>query len=152
MNGMVDVSNETFIEALRWAYPIALDRKRLAHAITCGDAGTAEQREALRYFQDPDKAADLIKKLIERAGAKRCGFPYPGLDWMTCCRVDGHDPPHAHCLGGDGFECLSEECMTEDQLGDRCAPHPDVIFRLLSVARGAGPHAVLAALRGEPTP
>lgn len=105
--------------------------------------------DTLVVFLDPAQAAELIRQLVEMVGVKRCAFPYPGLDWMTCCRIKGHDGPHAHCIGNDGFECVSGECATEDVMGDRCAPDPMVIARLLSLPPSAGAEAVLQALRGE---
>jgi hypothetical protein len=106
-------------------------------------------KAAYATIDDPALASDLIRQLVERAGVSRCAFPYPGMDWMTCCRVKGHEGPHAHCLGNDGFECLSGECMTEDALGERCAPNPAIIARLLALPPNAGAEAVLRALRGE---
>jgi hypothetical protein len=74
------------------------------------------------------------------------GKPYPtedaGMPGMRCCRRKGHEPPHADCVGGDGFECVDPEHLGESNQGPT-GTFPDELVERLGRAEWEAERAVV---------
>jgi hypothetical protein len=70
-----------------------------------------------------------------------CGKPYPeqdaGMPGMRCRRRKGHEPPHADCVGGDGFECVDPEHHGEPTKEPAGTFSDELVERLALVAHRA---------------
>lgn len=74
---MIDLSNRTHVEALRFACERARDPRLFAQWLALGEAGTREQLEAGRAIASPTLAAELIRGVLAvKGGDVLCATPF----------------------------------------------------------------------------
>jgi hypothetical protein len=91
----------------------------------------------------PAESAAIVRALLEGLEIEPCAFPYPGFEDMKCCREKDHAPPHADCIGGDGFACANAEHHASDWRGKPKPIEPALILALLACTDRDGALAVL---------
>jgi hypothetical protein len=134
---MIDLNNEEHVRCLRetvaLCMALTLEQRetwleKLRRDCALSEYGPVEVLAAAEALTDPTKAAELIRQLVERAGAK----------WYLTTTKLGvafyRDKPHRR---------------EEEEFWFACHELPFLIARLLDLPPNAGAEAVLKALRGE---
>jgi hypothetical protein len=86
----------------------------------------------------PEEGAVLVRALLQSFDIEPCAVPYPGFEDMKCCRAKDHVPPHADCVGDDGYTCVNPEHHAQDWMGKPKPIEPALVLALLDAKDAPG--------------
>jgi hypothetical protein len=122
-----DPTNEQHRKTLVWA----CTHRAAAKLVDEHVFGLGLEAAAARALASPIDSAKIVRALLHSFGIEPCAFPYPGFEDMKCCRQKEHVPPHADCVGGDGYTCVNPEHHASDWQGVPKPIEPALILALL---------------------